>query len=84
MIFALAVPSSGKCTASFAYDDWTKSGARRAASWNAAAVDDYDRDGDLGGGFVCNIRSSDMLPPARPAGNAVKAVVDDVAASILC
>jgi hypothetical protein len=51
---------------------------------NPAAVADYGRDGDLGGGFVCNIRSSNMLPSARPAGSAVKAVVDDAAASTLC
>jgi len=49
---------------------------------NAAAVADYGRDGDLGGGFVCSIRSSAILPPSRLAGNAVKAVVDDAAASI--
>jgi hypothetical protein len=51
---------------------------------NAAAVADYGRDGDLGSGFACNIRSSAILPPSRLADSAVKAVVDDAAASILC
>ena len=51
---------------------------------NAAAVADHGRDGDLDDGFVCNIRSSNILPPSRPAGSVVRAVVDDAAASILC
>lgn len=51
---------------------------------NAAAMADYGRDGDLGGGFVCNIRSSDILPQSRLAGSVVKAVVDDAAASVSC
>jgi hypothetical protein len=66
---------------SLALDEWPLGNPAAAA---AAAAADYGRDGDLGGGFVCNIRSSGMLPSARPAGNAVKAVVDDAAASTLC